>query len=97
MRKYLQQIVPSFLAGSEFEQSATCSVRHCVFYSYATPVAVRAFDADNRVVIYITEEKFSKTTSHQCNSIRQLARSWRLVEQSVIERMAKEVLVKSLA
>ena len=89
MRKYLQKIVPAFIAGSEFEQSATCSVRHSTFFSYATPIAVRRV-VDGRVVIFISSERFSSTTSGQQNAIKQLARDWRLVSQERIEKLARE-------
>ena len=89
MRKYLQQIVPAFISGSKFEQSATCSVRDSIFYSYSTPIAVRRV-VDGRVVVYITKKRFSATTSGQQNAIKHLAPSWRLVAQQVIEKMVRE-------
>lgn len=95
MRKYLQKIVPSFLNGSDFEQSATCSVRNGTFYSYATPIAVRRCE-DGRVVIYITEEKFSSTTSGQQNAIKQLANNWREVPQATIVKMEREEHLKTI-
>lgn len=95
MRKYLQKIVPSFLNGSDFEQSATCSVRNGTFYSYATPIAVRRREG-HRVVVYITEEKFSATTSGQQNAIKQLASNWRVVPQATILEMEREEHLKTL-
>ena len=95
MRKYLQKIVPAFLNGSDFEQSATCSVRNGTFYFYATPIAVRRREK-GRVVVYITEEKFSSTTSGQQNAIKQLANDWREVPQTTILKMEREEHLKTL-
>ena len=95
MRKYLQKIVPAFIAGSDFEQSATCSVRNGTFYSYATPIAVRRRE-NGRVVVYITEDKFSATTSGQQNAIKQLASNWRVVPQTTILKMEREEHLKTL-
>lgn len=95
MRKYLQEIVPAFLNGSDFEQAATCSVRNSTFYSYATPIAVRRCE-NGRVVVYITEEKFSATTSGQQNAIKRLAYDWREVPQTTIFEMEREEHIKAL-
>lgn len=56
-----------FVNGSTFAQAATCSVRENVFYSYATPIAVRK---DGR--FYLTLDKFSKTTTTQQKALLEL-------------------------
>ena len=86
MRKYLQSIVPAFLSGTQFAQAATCSVRDGVFYSYATPIAVRKIE-NGRVVVYLSLEKFSKTTSAQQNAIRSLSYECKEVQQHELRNM----------
>lgn len=59
MRKYMTQLLMAFYEGS-FAQSATARTEDGVFYSYATPIAVKV---NGR--FYLTLDKFSKTTTTQ--------------------------------
>lgn len=65
MRKYMTQLLVAFYDGS-FAQSATARTENGVFYSYATPIAVKV---DGR--FYLTLDKFSKTTTTQQNALLQ--------------------------
>ena len=86
MRKYMKEVGSAFVNGDNYAQAATCSVWGNVFYSYDTPIAVRKDG-----IFYLTEEKFSPTTSGQQNALKQLIPSWQLtiVSTDEIAMMAK--------
>lgn len=65
MRKYMIDLVRSFLNGTN-AQSATARVEDGVFYSYFTPIAI-----NHEGKIFLTLEKFSKTTTTQQNALLQ--------------------------
>lgn len=65
MRKYMIDLVRSFLNGTN-AQAATARVEDGVFYSYSTPIAI-----NHEGKIFLTLEKFSKTTTTQQNALLQ--------------------------
>lgn len=82
----MREVGSTFVNGGDYAQAATCSVWGNVFYSYNTPIAVRKDG-----MFYLTEEKFSSTTSGQQNALKQLIPSWQLmiVSTDEIAMMAK--------
>ncbi len=86
MRKYLQSIVPAFLSGVQNACEKTCSIRNGVFHSYSTPIAVRKIE-NGRVVVYMSIQKFSKTTTAQQNAIRNLSYECKEVEHGELQKM----------
>lgn len=63
MRKYMTNLVRSFLNDSN-AQAATARVENGVFYSYSTPIAI-----NREGKIFLTLDKFSKTTTTQQNAL----------------------------
>lgn len=82
----MREVGSTFVNGGEYAQAATCSVWGNVFYSYDTPIAVRKDG-----MFYLTEEKFSPTTSGQQNALKQLipSRLLMIVSTEEIAAMAK--------
>ena len=76
----MREVGSTFVNGGDYAQAATCSVWGNVFYSFDTPIAVRKDG-----MFYLTEEKFSPTTSGQQNALKQLIPSGRLVVVSTEE------------
>lgn len=72
MRKYMINLVRSFLNGSN-AHAATAYVENGVFYSYSTPIAI-----NREGEIFLTLDKFSKTTTTQQNAILESAPAHRL-------------------
>ena len=65
MRKYMSELIFAFMNGRN-AYAATARVENGVFYSYATPIAVKV---DGH--FYLTLDKFSKTTTTQQNALLQ--------------------------
>jgi hypothetical protein len=82
----MREVGSTFVNGGEYAQAATCSVWGNVFYSYNTPIAVRKDG-----MFYLTEEKFSPTTSGQQNALKALipSRLLMIVSTDEIAMMAK--------
>lgn len=70
----MKEVGSAFVNGKEYAQAATCSVWGNVFYSYKTPIAVRKDG-----MFYLTERKYSPTTSGQQNALKELIPSHLLV------------------
>lgn len=86
MRKYMKEVGSAFVNGKEYAQAATCSVWGSVFYSYKTPIAVRKDG-----MFYLTERKYSPTTSGHQNALKTLipSRLLAIVSTEEIAVMAK--------
>lgn len=64
MRKYMTTLVKAFINDTN-AQAATARVENGVFYSYMTPIAIK-----HEGKVFLTLDKFSKTTTTQQNALR---------------------------
>lgn len=80
MRKYMPELIFAFMNGRN-AYAKTARVENGVFYSYSTPIAI-----NRGSMIFITLDKFSKTTTTQQNSLLAY-----IPDNLLIKRSAEEI------
>lgn len=92
MRKYMHPLIMALISESNEMAPSARVTANGVFYSYNTPIAIWKKDVNT---LYITMDKFSKTTSHQQNSLHDFFYQRCYIVQEVDAETIRE-MVKAL-